>query len=198
MLDSPAAQETCVALQVLAGRLADACMSRACVALTHSMLLPSLSEAHVEALIGTKAKKAAAPTCQGLATSITAENKHLVEGAIGNMEEVEKAIDKPKPLSEPSAKKPRVSAAEASAGGPSTSSDPAPEFDAAASSSGLASGSGAAVADGLAVVVAEPGPVRDEQFVLRPSAGEMWTRGEASTLIPRCAGCCVSIHSGKA
>ena len=43
-----------------------------------------------------------------------------------------------------------------------------------------------------------PGPRGDDgRFVLRPSDGEMWTRDEADTLIPKRKGCWISIHSGN-
>jgi hypothetical protein len=152
-----------------------------------SKSLPTLSEEEVRAIVALRRCK---PT-SAYKPTITAEDADAVGEIIGHDQVHMSSL--PKKKNAPKGERANTTSASTSGSKPST-------IPMAPSHAPMPPPSPALVAPAYAPVDARDPDADDglTGYVFRPSGGEIWTRDEASTLLPAAKGCSISIHTGKA
>jgi hypothetical protein len=160
--------------------------------------LPDLSEDEIDSIIATRKKPAATSTT--ISPGIKPEDLAVVEEVLAaDIGEVGDMVEKGAARAKKAGKAPATSASSTSA-----STTMGPEASAAAAAAPAAPVPPAAEPQPAVSTPVEIPPTSTAAsgtggpFAIRPSDGDKFSRDEASTLLPACAGCSVSIHSGAA
>ena len=175
--------------------------------------LPGLSDAEVDDIVRLRSKNEASTDESALQPNITEANAHLCAAVLEeDNSEVEERARKTGRTNRPSTTPPTAAAAVPNSDAASSSTAPPLPGPGAASSSTAPPLPAPGAAPSSTAGPSSVGP-RDRSsgvgtaaddllrlpgggFALRPSAGDIWTKQEAATLIPRATGCSITIIAG--